>query len=84
MNIVIIRVTTYSGHKGAERPVSFTLGERTLDVTEVVDRWYGPDHEYFKLRADDGCVYIIRYDRSADEWELTMMESGEGGEGPVA
>lgn len=75
---MIIKVTTYSGHKGAERPVDFTLGDRVLKVTEVLDRWYGPDEEYFKLLADDGCVYIIRYDRFIDEWELTMMES-EGG-----
>lgn len=72
-----IQVKTYSGYKGAERPVAFNIGDKVLEVKEVIDRWYGEDHEYFKLRADDGYVYIIRYNRNQDEWELTMMEKGE-------
>lgn len=71
---LIVKVDTYSGHKGSERPRAFAIGERMLHVVEVLDGWYGEDHEYFKVRADDGCVYILRFDRSADEWEITMME----------
>lgn len=69
-----IKVKTYSGYKTNERPTSFVIGERIFKVEEVLDRWYGEDHDYFKLRADDDCTYIIRYDRAEDEWELTMME----------
>ena len=57
-------------------PVSFTIGGKTLDVEEVLDRWQGEGTEYFKLRADDKCTYIIRLDKETDEWELTMMEKG--------
>ncbi len=70
-----LRVTTYAGYKGDERPTSFTFGERTYQVREVIDSWYGEDHTYFKLTADDGNVYLIRHDRAADEWELTMTET---------
>ena len=72
---MIIKVETYSGYKASERPISFSIGERALRVEEILDRWYGKDYEYFKLKADDGCTYIIRYNRAKDEWELTMMES---------
>lgn len=57
-------------------PVSFTVGGKTLNVEEIIDRWQGDSEEYYKLRADDNRVYIIRYDKGLDEWEMTMMESG--------
>jgi hypothetical protein len=70
-----LTVTTYSGHKADERPTAFTLGGRTFQVLEVVDRWYGEDHAYFKLTADDGNLYVIRHDTAADLWELVMFEA---------
>lgn len=71
-----IKVNSYSGFKGEERPVSFTIGDRTFQVVDLMDSWYGEGHDYYKVSADDGAVYIIRYDREMDEWELTMMEEG--------
>lgn len=68
-------VSTYSGYKADERPTSFTLGERTFQVQEVVDRWYGEDHAYFKLTADDGNLYVIRHDLERDAWEMVMTET---------
>ena len=67
-----LRVESYSGHAADERPVAFRLGERRIAVAEVVDRWYGEDHAYFKLAGEDGAVYIIRQDRCADAWELVF------------
>ena len=72
---MLIKVEAYSGYKAGERPLSFTIGERVFRVEEILDRWYGEDYEYFKLKADDGCTSIIRYTRAEDDWELTMMES---------
>lgn len=75
--MLTIKVKTYSGYKADERPIGFSIGDRALVVEEVVDRWYGQGHDYFKVAADDGCTYIIRRDRESDRWELVMMESGE-------
>ena len=64
---------TYSGYKADERPVAFTLGDRKLLVVEVVDRWYDPSVDYFKVKADDGGVYILglyRGGREDNHWEL--------------
>jgi hypothetical protein len=38
----------------------------------VVDQWYCPEHAFFKLRADDGNIYILRHETSLpnEEWEL--------------
>ena len=48
-------VNTYSGYEADERPVSFTIAGKTLNVEEILDMWRGEDDEYFKLRADDDC-----------------------------
>jgi hypothetical protein len=63
-------VEAYSGHKADERPMRFRLGERWLSVQEVVDRWYDPDATYFRVRADDGDLYILRHVDSSDIWTL--------------
>jgi hypothetical protein len=68
-----VRVECYSGYKPDERPVRFYLGERKLEVEAVLDRWYGEDDDYFKLRADDGNIYILKHLRAVDEWELTLF-----------
>ena len=70
-----VDVDTYSGYKADERPTAFRFKDRTFIVRELLDSWYGTDHDYFKLIADDGNIYIIRHDRLADAWELTMMEA---------
>ena len=43
-----------------ERPVRFQLNTNDYFVDEVLDQWYGPDDAHFKVRADDGNVYILR------------------------
>ncbi|HJX74295.1 MAG TPA: hypothetical protein VJ307_09080 [Candidatus Deferrimicrobiaceae bacterium] len=70
-----VRVICYEGYRAEETPRAFLLGERRLDVTDVLDRWRGEDHEYVKLAASDGNRYVLRYDRNADEWEMVLMEA---------
>lgn len=67
-----LQVRCYSGRKADERPTSFTLGSREYQVEEVADQWYGPSRTYFKVRADDGNLYILSHDERAggDGWRL--------------
>ena len=69
-----INVRCYSGYKANERPVCFSIGERSLNVEELIDQWYGPDYSYFKVRADDGNMYILKYDEFIDEWEMNFFQ----------
>lgn len=71
-----VRVACCAGHRGEDTPQRFYLGERAVDVQEVLDRWLGPDHRYFKLIGNDGSTYILRQDTVADRWELTMYQRG--------
>lgn len=65
-----LRVESYSGYKPDERPLRFQLGERWLNVEEIVDRWYDPHATYFRVRAEDGCFYILRHSQPDDTWTL--------------
>ena len=68
-----IEVSCYSGYRYGERPVSFKLRERTFNVREIVDQWYGEVHLYFKIRADDQRIYLLKYDQVKDQWSLTGL-----------
>jgi hypothetical protein len=71
---VPVRVESYAGFKAEEFPKAFSIGDRSFRVDRILDRWYGADHAYFKVRTDDGGLYILRYDQSADAWELVYMD----------
>lgn len=71
----LIKVECYSGYRGEETPVRFYLGERCIEVLEVLDRWLDPACRYFKIRGDDSCIYILRHVTDKDGWEMTMFDS---------
>jgi hypothetical protein len=65
-----IEVVAYSGYKANERPIYFVLGEERLEVKEILERWYGQDHDYFKVVAGDGLVCLLKWHRFLDIWFL--------------
>jgi hypothetical protein len=67
-----VRVECYSGWKGDERPVRFRVEGHEYMVEKILDEWYGPDHIFFKVRADDGHVYVLRHETAVPDngWEL--------------
>lgn len=72
-----IGVECYAGYRAEESPQRLRIGERQVEVTEVLDRWLAPEHRYFKLRGDDGGIYIVRHDAAEDFWELILFDSGQ-------
>jgi hypothetical protein len=67
---VKVRVECYAGYRGEQEPRAFWLGERRIAALEILDRWIAPNHRYFKVRADDGHAYILRWDEASCEWTL--------------
>lgn len=49
------------------------MGDRRIEVAEVLDAWLAPDHRYFKVRGEDGDTYLLRHAPHEDRWELTMF-----------
>ncbi len=68
-----IRAECHAGYRGEQEPLAFWLGERRFEVLEILDRWLHPDSRYFKVKVDDGRLYVLRHDQSTDEWELAAM-----------
>ena len=61
-------VECYAGYKGDERPLRFRMGEQEYAVEDVLDQWYGPDDIFYKVRASDGNLYILRHSSSGEWW----------------
>ena len=73
--MVPVTIECYEGRKADERPVRFRLGEYDYFIEEIVHQWYGPDGAFFKVRADDGDMYVLRHDASMDTWSLEATRS---------
>ena len=67
-------VETYVDEDGVEKLRRFCLDSREIEVAESIDQWHGDEYRYFKVRGDDGDVYILRLDQVRAAWELTMRQ----------
>jgi hypothetical protein len=56
-------------------PRRFGWGDRMRETVEVIDRWPGRDHDDYRVRADDGAVYILRRDASTGRWLLVFFRA---------
>ena len=79
-----ISVECYAGYRGEEAPRRLLFDGRPVEVVEIIDRWFGLDHRYFKVRGSDQATYIIRHDTQQDCWEMTMYQTPHMGDGRVA
>lgn len=71
-----LKVKCHAGYRGEESPIRFYLGKRLIEVEEVLDRWLDPCHRYFKVKGNDGGVYILRHDTETELWEMTLFDGG--------
>ena len=70
-----VRVETYSGFKADERPLRLHLGDRTLEVAAIEDRWYSPGETYFRVLTSEGDRYVLRHTEAQDVWTLTAYRA---------
>ena len=69
-----VEVDCYAGYRSEETPRAIRFRGRRVTAVAVIDRWLAPDHRYFKIRGDDGGLYIIRHDVAGLEWELVFYD----------
>jgi hypothetical protein len=73
---VRIHVEVDVGTHGDTSPRCFRLGDRTLEVTEILDRWHGEDADHFRVRGNDGHTYVLKRHRTHDAagaWEIVSF-----------
>jgi hypothetical protein len=75
-----VEVECAAGYQGEATPHRLAFGRRTVAVVEVLDRWLASEHRYFKIKGEDGAIYILRHDVPADCWQLILFERGRAGE----
>jgi len=75
MEVMNLNVECYSGRKVDERPIRFRLEGRQYLVEAVLDQWYDPEGIFYKVRADDGNLYILRQQTSTPDgaWDLVSF-----------
>ncbi|HOS97615.1 MAG TPA: hypothetical protein PLR71_08530 [Deltaproteobacteria bacterium] len=75
------RVKTFDSHKSPGQPVWFECRGRGLEIDEVLEHWseayrdpsFFPD-EYYKVRAEDTKVYLLRYSHLFKSWWVMEYE----------
>lgn len=72
-----ILVECNAGSPGEEIPQRFFMGDKAIEIEDILDRWLAPEYSYFKVRADENDVYILRHDKLRHRWELTLFRSGK-------
>ena len=72
-----ISVECEAGYDGEETPCRFFVCACPRQVTEVLDRWLVGDYCNFKVKGDDGGLYVLRHVMTAGRWELTLYAGGE-------
>jgi hypothetical protein len=74
-----VDVKCYSGFKANERPLSFILCDHEFSVMDIEGSWFEEDEAdcsrliCFRVRADDGDLYLLSYDENSDEWMLRRI-----------
>lgn len=73
----MMKIHCCAGCSVNEGPSLFSLMNRSYQVKEVIDRWYGPGVVYFKLLANDGNIYLLKHDEQQDWWDLVFYQNPE-------
>lgn len=68
-----ITVESYADSKGQESPTRFMLGTRAVEVSAVVDRWYGEQACYYRVLGGDENSYILKGPLEDGSWELVSF-----------
>ena len=71
----MLKVECYTSSKLNERPVAFSISNCRYKIEEIIDRWYGEGSRYFKIKADDDNIYLLKYDERMDRWEWVFYQN---------
>ena len=72
---MFLDVETRFGLHGDKEPIAFMLGNNRIEVVEILDRWIGNNHSYFKIQASDQATYILRFEPLLNRWQLTLFKA---------
>ena len=51
---------------------AFWMGNKRIEVLELLDRWISQDRWYFKIRTADTDIFILDYDCPTGGWHIKL------------
>ena len=81
-----VHVEALRGGPGNAPPARFHLGDSTVEVTHVLDRWHGEGAVFFRVRGNDAHTYVLKRNLTsggAGSWEMvSFTHKNSRGMGP--
>ncbi len=70
-----VTVQCYAGYKGEQGPQRFLFEEPWLEIEEILKEWREPVTEFFRVRASDGRIYVLRRSAgaSSSNWSISVV-----------
>lgn len=67
-------VECHSGFAYAERPVALRWQDERLEIDLIEAQWRTPQGKYFRVRTQDGQIFVLCYAEQSDEWWIQPAE----------
>lgn len=68
-----VRVECYAGYQADQEPVAVHGDGGRRRVVGIERRWVEPGAAFFRVRLEDGGVWLLRHDRRADCWDIVAV-----------
>ena len=71
-----VPVQFYAGYRGEQEPQRFSFEERWLEIEEVLKEWREPAAVFFRVRARDGRIYVLRrsVEATPNNWSIEFVQ----------
>ena len=50
------------------------VNEERREIKKIIKQWYEQDYDCHKVLADDGRIYLLKWNRSLDIWLMSGKE----------
>ncbi|HUL33414.1 MAG TPA: hypothetical protein VL128_05995 [Candidatus Eisenbacteria bacterium] len=70
-----VEVISYAGYKADEALRYLKLGENTIPINSIENRWYSPGETFFRVLVESGDRYLLRHTEAQDSWTLEGFRS---------
>lgn len=57
------------------RPAAFSLMGHPYKVKEIIDSWHAKVAVYFKIKAEDDNIYLLKFDERQAKWDLVFFQN---------
>ncbi len=71
----MIAIECYLENNSNGRPTAFSLMGRSYKVKEIIDTWHAKVAVYFKVKAEDDNIYLLKYDERKAQWDLVFFQN---------